>query len=122
MNTTSDDPGLLRFLQDRLRHDIGLILMNTPMFGFHVNDAAFERRFLDRSALLNRVRTDLALVALTVESMEEEQGRPPAAATSFEGGPVTGLGSEVLKLLAARYSNHPDYRPEWRTGVELPKL
>src|SRR4249919_3774449 len=95
VTTTSDDLGLLRFLQDRLTQDIELILFGTPLFGVKVSDSEFERRFLDRSGLLNRVRTELALVALTVESMQTEQGTPPVAASSFEGGPVTHLGSEV---------------------------
>lgn len=85
-----------------------------------VNDPEFESRFLDRSGLLTRVRTELALVALTTESMQDEQGRPPAARASFEGGPVTDLGSQLLKLLAARYADHPDYRADWRPAVELP--
>jgi hypothetical protein len=122
MTSTSDAPGLLRFLQDRLREDIGLIISDTPVFGVQVNDPEFERRFLDRSGLLNRVRTELALVALTVESMQSEQGPPPVALTSFEGGPVTELGSEVLKLLAARYAEHPDYQDEWHPALEPPLL
>ena len=52
------NPSLLGFLQERLREDIGLILSDTPIFGLQVNDAEFERRFLDRGALLERVRTD----------------------------------------------------------------
>ena len=39
------------------------------MFGLEVNDAKFERRFLDRGALLHRVQTNQALVALNLEAM-----------------------------------------------------
>lgn len=34
--------------------------------------------------------------------MRADQGPAPVNANSFEGGPVTALGSELLKLLAAR--------------------
>jgi hypothetical protein len=118
---TPGDLSLLHFLQDRLRQDIDLTLSNTPILGIEVNDPEFERRFLDRAGLLHRVRTDLAVVALAVESLQAEQGTPPASVSSFEGGPVTELGSGVLKLMAARYSDHPDYRAEWRPQVELPR-
>src|SRR4051794_35772571 len=107
--STSDDLSLLRFLRDRLSQDIELIIGDTPVFGVNVNDAEFERRFLDRGALINRVRTELAIVSVTVEAMETEQGPAPVSASSFTGGPVTDLGSDLLKLLAARYSSHPDY-------------
>lgn len=63
------------------------------MFGLEVNDAKFERRFLDRGALLHRVQTDQALAALNLEAMRDEQGSPAAGASSFESGPVTRLGS-----------------------------
>lgn len=116
------DPSLLHFLQERLSQDVDLILFDTPMFGLEVNNPEFERRFLDRAALLHRVRTDLALLARCVEAMQEEQGSPPAGATSFESGPVTALGSDVLKLMAGRYADHPDYRVEWRHGFKLPAL
>jgi hypothetical protein len=101
---------------------VDLILFDTPMFGLEVNDPEFERRFLDRAALLYRVRTDLALVARCVEAMQEEQGSPPAGATSFESGPVTAFGSDILKLMAARYADHLDYRDDWRHDLELPAL
>ena len=99
-----------------------MILSDTPIFGIEVNDPEFERRFLDRDGLLHRVRTELAMVALAVESMQAEQGSPPASVRSFVGGPVTEFGSGVLKLLAARYADHPEYRPEWRPEVGLPRL
>lgn len=107
------DRSLLAFLQQRLEHDIGLIIADTPVFGLEVNDPEFERRFLDRGALLQRVRTDQSLVAMTVAAMQEEQGSPPPGAASFVGGPVTALGTEMLKTMAARYSDHPDYQAEW---------
>ena len=107
------NPSLLSFLQDRLNQDIGLILSDTPVFGLEVNDPEFERRFLDRGALLQRVRTDQTLVAMTIAAMQEEQGSPPAGASSFESGPVTALGSDVLKTMAARYADHPDYQADW---------
>jgi hypothetical protein len=116
------DPSLLRFLQDRLTQDIDLILSDTPMFGLEVNDAEFQRRFLDRAALLQRVQTDRALVALNIEAMQDEQGSPAAGTSSFESGPVTRLGSEVLKVMAARYADHADYRFDWRPSVQLPPL
>jgi hypothetical protein len=122
VTTTNGESSLLHFLQDRLRQDIDLILSDTPIFGIEVNDSEFERRFLDRAGLLHRVRTELAVVALTVESMQTEQGSPPASVGSFGGGPVTELGSSVLKLMAARYAEHPDYRAEWQPQVGLPLL
>ena len=116
------DPSLLRFLQDRLSQDADLILSDTPMLGLEVNNPEFERRFLDRAALLHRVRTDLALLGRCVEAMQEEQGSPPVGATSFESGPVTALGSDILKLMAGRYADHPDFRVDWGHGLELPAL
>lgn len=120
MTTTPGDLSLLHFLQDRLRQDIELILASTPIFGIEVNNPEFERRFLDRAGLLHRVRTELAMVALAVESLLAEQGSPPASTSSFEGGPVTELRSGVLKLMAARYSDHPDYRDASRPQVNSP--
>jgi hypothetical protein len=119
--STPGDPSLLHFLQDRLRQDIDLILSDTPIIGLEVNDSESASRFLDRTGLLNRVRTELAIVALIVESMQAEQGPPPVTVSSFEGGTVTDLSSQVLKLLAARYAEHPDYRSEWQPQVELPR-
>lgn len=116
------DPSLLRFLQDRLSQDVELILFDTPIFGLEVNNPEFERRFLDRASLLHRVQTDLALLARCIEAMQEEQGSPPAGVTSFESGPVTELGSGILKFMAARYADHPDYRADWRPGLDLPGL
>ena len=120
--TTNKDPSLLRFLQDRLSEDVDLTIEDTPMFGFLVNNAEFERRFLDRAALLNRISTDRTIVALMVEAMQAEQGMPPASPILFEGGAATDLGSGVLKLMAARYSAHPDYRTEWTPPVRLVEL
>jgi hypothetical protein len=57
-----------------------------------------------------------------MEAMQEEQGSPSAGATSLESGPVTALGSDMLKLMAARYADHPDYRVDRRPGLELPGL
>lgn len=107
------NPSLVRFLQDRLNQDVDLILADTPIFGLEVNDPEFERRFLDRGALLERVKADQALVAMTLSAMQEEQGSPPAGASSFESGPVTALGSDVLKTMAGRYAGHPDYQAGW---------
>ena len=114
---TPGDLSLLHFLQARLRQDVELILLDTPIFGIQVNQPEFERRFLDRAGLLHRARTELAIVTLAVEAMQAEQGSPPASTSSFEGGPVTDLGSDVLKLMAARYSDHSDYRTEWQPQV-----
>ncbi len=122
MTTKPGDLSLLQFLQDRLRQDIELVLSDTPIFGIRVNNSEFQNRFLDRAGLLHRVRTELAIVSLAVESMQAEQGSPPTNVSSFEGGPVTELGSGVLKLLAARYADHPNYRTEWTPQVVLPRL
>lgn len=122
LTTTPGDLSLLHFLQERLRQDIELILLDTPIFGIEVNRPEFERRFLARAGLLHRARTELAIVALAVEAMQAEQGSPPASTTSFEGGPVTDLGSDVLKLMAAQYSDHSDYRAEWQPQAGLPRL
>lgn len=119
MTTTRDDPSLLRFLQDRLSQDVDLIMADTPRFDGAVNNPEFERRFQDRSGLLHRIQTDRTIVALTVEFMQAEQGSPAVGASSFEGGPATSLGSGVLKLLAGRYADHPDYLAEWAADVAL---
>ena len=50
---------------------------------------------------------------MTVIAMQEEQGSPPPGAKYFESGPVTALGTEVLKTMAARYADHPDYQADW---------
>ncbi|WP_407669760.1 DUF6221 family protein [Nocardioides sediminis] len=102
------------------RHRLGPF--GHPDVGLEVNDAEVERRFLDRAALLQRVQTDRALVALNIEAMQDEQGTPAAGASSFESGPVTRLGSEVLKVMTARYADHSDYRFDWRPSVQLPRL
>lgn len=74
MTPTSGDLSLLHFLQDRLKQDIELILSDTPILGIEVNNAEFEHRFLDRAGLIHRVRTELGMLGLTVESMQAEQG------------------------------------------------
>lgn len=92
------------------------------MFGLFVDDPEFEKRFLDRGGLLEKLHTETALVSLTVDAMQKEQGKPPAGPASCVPGPVTDLGSQILKLLAAQFRQHPNYRPEWQPHVELPRL
>lgn len=120
VQTRSQTPSLLRFLQDRLREEAALILENTPLAPLPDLNPDFEHGVLGRGALLNKQRTHLAIIALLSEAMEAEQGSPPTSAAQFVPGPVTILGSEIIKLLAALYGDHPDYRPEWRPGDALP--
>lgn len=112
---------LLKFLMDRLDEDVALILGDTPVFGIEVNDALFEHRFLSRSGLLQRTRTEQAQVALVAEAMQAEQGAPPEAAVDFVPGPVTVLGSQLLKLLATRYAEHPEYEKDWAPDAGIPR-
>lgn len=113
---------LVRFLLDRLHEDLELIIGDTPMFGVEVNAPRFEQQFLSRAGLIQKTRTELAEVSLIIQAMQSEQGIPPAAAIDFEAGPVTILGDRLLKLLAARYSDHPEYEQRWVPAVELPGL
>lgn len=120
VTSKSDPTSLLRFLQDRLREETPLIIDNTPIFGIPEQDPEFESRFLERRALVRKQRTTLAIITLTVESMQAEQGMPPASAETFVPGPVTNLGTDLLKLIAALYEDHPDYQRDWRPDVQLP--
>lgn len=122
MTPTRIEPSLLHFLQGRLDEDVDVIIANTPIVGVHELDTEFERRFLSRGALLERLRTDQATISLLVQAMQSEQGSLPNAPESFAGGPVTDIGSDLLKLLAARYADHEDYRTAWRPGIELPRF
>jgi len=65
------------------------------------------RFLLDR--LANEPR-DLQIVALLMTAMKEEQGEAPVVP---DPAPVTKVGSQMLKLIAANYSSHPDYKAEW---------
>ena len=110
---------LLRFLQDRLQEDVELIIGNTPLFGPDVRDPQFEERFLDRGNLLRRTQDELAVIALIIEAMRKEQGSPPEPEEQFVSGPVTDLGSEVLKTLAAKYAGLPEFNSDWHPSRHL---
>lgn len=63
--------------------------------------------------LLERLRDeprDLKIVGLLMSAMKDEQGDPPVVP---EVAPVTEVGSQILKLIAATYADHPDYQTEW---------
>lgn len=53
---------------------------------------------------------DLEIVGIIADAMGKEQGFPPVVP---DESPVTDLGTQVLKLIAATYSNHRDYRQAW---------
>lgn len=120
MTSRSNELSLLHFLQDRLKEDAELIIRNTPMFDVTVQDADFEKRFLDRGALW----TGLHGIGDRQPDSRGHAGRTgqaPRSRESFVAGPLTELGSRVLKLLAARFEDHPDYQLSWCPEVELPK-
>ena len=89
-----------------MEEDEELIIRNTPAFGDF--EAAFEERFLDRATLIRGTRTDRDVVHACVDAMHAMQGAPPVVDTDDA---VTPLGSQVIKITAARYASHPDYRP-----------
>jgi hypothetical protein len=74
-------------------------------------DPYMGRFLLER--LANEPR-DLQIVVLLMAAMKEEQGEPPVVP---DPAPVTDVGSQILKLIAASYSSHPDYKREWAPQV-----
>jgi hypothetical protein len=79
------------------------------------SDPLVEERFLDRGEVLHRVQAEKLIVSTCLEEMQAEQDdsimEPDHGATS--------LGSAVLKLLAYRYRDHPDFDPAWSVEVSL---
>lgn len=70
-------------------------------FGMEVNNSEFEkRRFLDRAGLLDRVRTELAMVSLTMELMQAGQASSPAKVSSFKAdwSLSSGLGRRACDM------------------------
>lgn len=109
-----DDPSLLRFLTERLDEEAGAIIENTPLFFAQEPKESFVDRYVGRGALLERNRADQELVAVTVEVMQRVQGPAPIPVPTGPPDETTVLGTAVLKLLAARFDWHPDYRENWR--------
>jgi hypothetical protein len=107
-------PSLLRFVLARLDDEEGLIIGNTPFVGDAQVSPDFHARYLDRGGLLQRCRSDRDLVATCVQAMSEAQGPPPVPVPAAPD-PVTVLGSEIIKLIALRYADHPDYDPSWNS-------
>lgn len=116
----TDQPSLLAFLLARLNEDIEAILGSTPFFG-ETNGITedFLDRFLDRRAALNRLAADRAIVTATVAAMSDEQD---AVLIGPEAGPVAALGTDIIKAMASRYANHPDYDPTWTPDGGMPNL
>lgn len=112
MNGVENTPSLLSFVLARLTEDRELVIGHAPVAPLEGADRHFHDRFLDRRALYERVRHDETVVAACVEAMREVQGPPPVPVPS-EPHPVTTLGSQVIKLIAARYADHRDYDPAW---------
>src|SRR5215212_6765115 len=72
-----------------------------------MDDPSMGRFLLERLADEPR---DREIVRLVMNAMVEEQGFPPVVP---EESPVTDVGDQVLKLIAATYSDHPDYTKAW---------
>lgn len=111
----TSDPSLLRFLLDRLEDEIHAIITHLPLpvpdEMQPLNDDGFFDRLLDRRHLYQRVQETKQMVTLVTEAMKEEQDQ--MLIHDPENVPVTALGSQLIKIWAARYSDHSDYHQDW---------
>lgn len=107
------DPSLLRFVLTRLDEDDHLIIGNTPFMGSDVVDSAFHDLFLHRRALIDRGRRDREAIVACVNAMRDVQGPAPVPIPTVSHL-VTVLGSQIIKLIASRYEDHPEYDEAWR--------
>lgn len=53
--------------------------------------------------------------------MRGEQGTDPVP-PGPQDGPVTALGSNILKAMANRYASHPDFNEDWVPDNGMPNL
>jgi hypothetical protein len=109
-----EGPGLLRFVLERLADEKRMIMHNTPLFlDENQADADFRYYMETRNALLGRVATLEDIVRHTVSAMREEQGWDELFAHAPLLGPVTTLGTKILKQLAECFAEHADYREDF---------
>lgn len=106
------DPSLLQFVLDRLAEDESAVLLNTPALAQDGVDRKFELRLLSRRELRDRARRDREIVMACVDAMREVEGSPPVP-PGPNSHPAVRLGSEVVKLIARTYSDHPDFDAAW---------
>jgi len=108
----TDDPSLLRFVQEQLDDEIQRIILNTPVFwGADHHPSPELEAMVDRWRLIHRVRRDRAVVDACVAAVQSEQGDPPVVPPMH---PATNLGDEVIKLIALTYQDHPDFNQAWQ--------
>ena len=108
------DPGLLRFVLARLDdEEEEMVLLNTPVPDSDHVDRRFHDLFLDRGALLEQARRDRDVVLACAGAMAAEDPGPAPVPLESSPHPVALLGSQVIKLIASRYRQHPDYDPAW---------
>jgi hypothetical protein len=111
-NHRPDSPSLLRFLLARVAEDV---LRADAGRGAGLPQHPYVEHFSPPSMML-RAGLDRDVVEACVEAMAGAPGQPPEPALD-PADPITDLGSQVLKFMAARYDEHPDYRDEWRPGA-----
>lgn len=107
-------PSLLRFILERLDHDEELVLLHTPAFlrAEHGLNDELATLLEDRGRLLRRLGGVREVVQATALAMKDEQDSLPIHDAGVM--PVTRLGDTVLKTLATRWDDHPDYNPQWK--------
>lgn len=93
--------------------------------GKEIPDPAFTRIVYDPARVLREVDADRKLLDLMDRATRYRDrvfAQPPPRSISDEMRAVTQMMAleQVLKLRAAVYSDHPDYRPEWTPGDETP--
>jgi hypothetical protein len=111
-------PSLGRFVLERLDREIELVLMNTPVFipDDWRMDEELRALLSNRDALLERLQGLKDIINRTMEAMVAEQRIAPLPGDG--PAPVTALGSFILKRLASRYEDHPDYDPAWQPETD----
>lgn len=92
--------------------------LNTPLDDQELGDAwwlnppelAHAERH-DPASVLARVESDRRIVELCVRWIEI--GTPEAGTTWNDEAAGAAVAESVLRLMAARWSSHPEYRTEW---------
>lgn len=124
MTQISNQPTIKDFLLARIAEDetyayhaLGLLGMENPWWTWVNLKARFESlsradaQHIERHGprrILRECAAKRAIIELAdhVESMDYQ-------IQSEWGGDLDGTGDDILKSLAAVYSDHPDYRQEW---------
>lgn len=106
----TDQPSLGRFVLERLEEDLSRALAWLPAFPSDLPEVV-AARFLDRGLIASQIRAEREIVLACTRAMQDAQGPAPKGP---QPDPVTALGGEVIKRIAQRFDDHPDYREDWR--------